>query len=76
MTLQLCDCVNRCGDDSRVTSGKVTPCAYWRAWKSRALIIGVSRDAADPYVLWVRYDAPPTDEDLRALHDFDRWPTP
>jgi hypothetical protein len=76
MALQPCDCLNRCGDDSRVAAGRVQACANWRAWHSRARIVGVSRDASDPNVLVVHYDSHPSDDDLRALHDFDRWPAP
>lgn len=71
-----CDCLDRCGDDPRVHTGAVASCAHRKLWLSRARIRGVSRDAAAPNTLIVIYDRPPDDDDLRALHDFDRWPCP
>ena len=71
-----CDCLNRCGDDPRMRKGLVQPCAHWFHWNQRARIVGVTRDASNPLALTVIYTAPPADDDLRALHDFDRWPNP
>ncbi|OJW77987.1 hypothetical protein [Thiobacillus sp. 65-1402] len=31
-----CDCLNWCGDDSRVADGKVRACAHWKAERARA----------------------------------------
>lgn len=71
-----CDCLNRCGDDERVHKGTVRACDRMRNWRARPRIVGVRRDAEDANVLVVIYDKEPTDDDMRYLHDCDRWPAP
>jgi hypothetical protein len=74
--MKSCDCLNACGDDSNVEGGGALPCERYRAWTARARIVGVSRNAEDPRVLIVHYSDEPTDDDIRALHNFERWPSP
>lgn len=74
MSANSCDCIAVCGDDLRVRKGTVNGCPHYRLWLNRAHIRGVRRDATDPLALVVLYDRPPDDDDLRALHNFDRWP--
>lgn len=71
-----CDCLNQCGDDSRLQAGMVTPCERWKAWATRARIVGVSRLADDVRAVVVHFNAEPCDADMRALHNLDRWPSP
>lgn len=72
--MQSCDCTNRCGDDARVHTGEVAACSRRTQWLARARVCGVRRSATDPRAVVVIYDKPPADDDLRALHHFDRWP--
>ena len=75
-SLPRCDCLNRCGDDAAVERGTVRSCGLRSRWLARARIVGVSRSADDPMILLVHFSAEPSDDDLRALHNFDRWPSP
>lgn len=74
--MDTCDCLNRCGDDSRVAKGTVRPCATWLNWSARARIIAARRDHGDSNAIVVIFDREPSDNDLRALQCFDRWPSP
>jgi hypothetical protein len=71
-----CDCLNDCGDDSRLEKGIVNPCERWKAWAKRPRIVGVSRVADDTRAVVVHFNAEPYDADMRALHTLERWPSP
>ena len=66
-----CDCLNVCGDDSRLSDGSVAECDY-RA-RQRALrppeLLGISRMADNNKAILISFKESPTDDQLRALHD-------
>ena len=75
-TLPRCDCLDHCGDDPALERGTVMSCSKRVHWLARPRIVGVSRVADDPRTLAVHFSAEPSNDDLRALHRFDRWPSP
>ncbi|MCB5187403.1 hypothetical protein LG200_05210 [Methylobacillus caricis] len=43
ITLPPCDCINRCGDDPWISTGKAKPCKSYIEWQAR-LLAAQSRD--------------------------------
>lgn len=74
--MERCDCLNLCGDDPGLQNSQARSCTNRLSWLARPRIVGVSRVAGEPRTLAVHFNAEPTDDDLLALHNFDRWPSP
>lgn len=67
--LARCDCLNDCGDDPGIEAARVAPCARHAAYLARARCIGISRVAGNDSALLLAFTKPPSDDQLRYLHN-------
>lgn len=71
--MEKCDCLNFCGDDPWLQSGKAAPCdrmaARTKAELERAHVVGVTRTMDGPQALVIYFDRRPTDDDMRRVHE-------
>lgn len=74
-----CDCTVNCGDDPWLRDGRAQPCAALAAeharlaaWRARPRVLGVGRMGDNPRAVLVSLERAPTDDELRALHDYLR----
>lgn len=68
--MEQCDCLNECGDDSRLRDGRVEECD-WRKSRRAELIpaaVSVSRMADNEKAILISFKVMITDTQLRRLH--------
>lgn len=72
-TRERCDCLNDCGDDSRVKVGRVRPCDRMAALMARPRVSDVARSATDPRLVHLTLSGPICEADLQALRAHLRY---